>query len=174
MGVSTQVWIITCAVILGLFVFDFRPRAGSARSELPGVGDLVDGPHHRGGDFRSLFVWWQWAASTAGVLRRLRHREGAVGDNLFVFTVIMASFKVPRIYQQKLLLIGIVMALAMRAVFAPPAYAINTFRLGVLRFRYLPIGTALKLARESGRRARGGGGGRNRLVTLVRRFVPDL
>lgn len=38
-------------------------------------------------------------------------------DNLFVFALIMGAFKIPRAYQQKVLLIGIVIALACRLVF---------------------------------------------------------
>lgn len=38
-------------------------------------------------------------------------------DNLFVFVLIMAAFRVPRIYQQKVLLIGIIIALIMRVIF---------------------------------------------------------
>ncbi|TCO53070.1 TerC family protein [Actinocrispum wychmicini] len=38
-------------------------------------------------------------------------------DNLFIFLVVMAAFKVPKIHQHKVLLIGIVLALAMRSVF---------------------------------------------------------
>jgi tellurite resistance protein TerC len=38
-------------------------------------------------------------------------------DNLFIFLVVMAAFKVPRIHQHKVLLIGIVLALAMRSIF---------------------------------------------------------
>ncbi len=38
-------------------------------------------------------------------------------DNLFVFIIIMASFKVPREFQQKALLYGIVIALVMRLIF---------------------------------------------------------
>lgn len=38
-------------------------------------------------------------------------------DNLFVFVLIMASFKVPRLYQQKVLLIGIIIALVLRTIF---------------------------------------------------------
>jgi len=38
-------------------------------------------------------------------------------DNLFIFLVIMSAFKVPAIYQHEVLLIGIVLALAMRSVF---------------------------------------------------------
>jgi tellurite resistance protein TerC len=38
-------------------------------------------------------------------------------DNLFIFMIIMASFKVPAIHQHRVLLIGILLALAMRSVF---------------------------------------------------------
>ncbi|MBV9730026.1 MAG: TerC family protein, partial [Pseudonocardiales bacterium] len=38
-------------------------------------------------------------------------------DNLFIFVVIMAAFKVPTIQQHRVLLIGIVLALAMRGLF---------------------------------------------------------
>jgi tellurite resistance protein TerC len=38
-------------------------------------------------------------------------------DNLFVFLVVMGAFKVPAIHQHKVLLIGILLALAMRSIF---------------------------------------------------------
>lgn len=38
-------------------------------------------------------------------------------DNLFVFIIIMARFKVPKMYQQELLMIGILLALLFRGVF---------------------------------------------------------
>jgi tellurite resistance protein TerC len=38
-------------------------------------------------------------------------------DNLFIFMVIMASFKVPAIHQHRVLLVGILLALAMRSAF---------------------------------------------------------
>ena len=38
-------------------------------------------------------------------------------DNLFVFIIIMSSFAVPRIYQQKVLMIGIITALVLRGIF---------------------------------------------------------
>ena len=70
-------------------------------------------------------------------------------DNLFVFTVIMATFAVPREFQQKLLLIGIVMALVMRAGFIAVRAAISTFQLRVFYiFRIFLVLTAAKLARE--------------------------
>ena len=48
-------------------------------------------------------------------------------DNLFIFLIIMASFKVPRKYQQEALLIGIILALIFRGIFiALGAVAINS------------------------------------------------
>jgi len=38
-------------------------------------------------------------------------------DNLFVFVIIMARFSVPRKYQQEVLMVGIIIALILRAVF---------------------------------------------------------
>ncbi|MGV8969256.1 MAG: TerC family protein [Microbacteriaceae bacterium] len=38
-------------------------------------------------------------------------------DNLFVFVIIMARFSVPRKYQQEVLMVGILIALALRAIF---------------------------------------------------------
>lgn len=38
-------------------------------------------------------------------------------DNLFVFVIIMARFSVPRLYQQEVLMVGIVIALVLRGIF---------------------------------------------------------
>src|ERR1700722_5518670 len=38
-------------------------------------------------------------------------------DNLFVFLIVMASFRVPKIYQQQALLVGIILALVFRGIF---------------------------------------------------------
>ncbi|MES2093050.1 MAG: TerC family protein [Actinomycetota bacterium] len=38
-------------------------------------------------------------------------------DNLFVFVIIMARFSVPRKYQQEVLMVGIIIALVLRAIF---------------------------------------------------------
>jgi tellurite resistance protein TerC len=70
-------------------------------------------------------------------------------DNLFIFIIIMASFKVPRQFQQQALLIGIVLALAFRAVFiALGAVAINQFAWVFYLFGLFLIYTAWKLMRD--------------------------
>jgi tellurite resistance protein TerC len=68
-------------------------------------------------------------------------------DNLFVFIVIMARFKVPRQYQQKVLLIGIVLALVLRGMFiAAGAAVIERFIAVFFLFGLFLLYTAWKLA----------------------------
>lgn len=115
MNVSTLGWIITCAVILGLFVFDFFAHAR-----------VPHAPSFRESAFWSavyiglaivfgLVVMWLWGGTYGGEYFAGYVTEKALSvDNLFVFVIIMSTFAVPREHQQKVLLIGIVMALVMR------------------------------------------------------------
>ncbi len=72
-------------------------------------------------------------------------------DNLFIFIIIMNSFAVPRQYQQTALMIGIVLALIMRAVFIlVGAAAINEFSFVFYIFGLFLLFTAIKLAKGAG------------------------
>src|SRR5439155_18855889 len=72
-------------------------------------------------------------------------------DNLFVFVVIMARFAVPRAAQQKVLLIGIVLALVMRGAFiAVGAAAIARFDWMFYLFGLFLVYTAVNLLRDRG------------------------
>ena len=71
-------------------------------------------------------------------------------DNLFVFVIIMASFKVPRVYQREALFVGIVIALIFRGVFiALGAAAIQRFSWVFYIFGAFLVYTAARLARGS-------------------------
>jgi tellurite resistance protein TerC len=70
-------------------------------------------------------------------------------DNLFIFLIIMSKFSVPRQYQQTALMIGIVLALIMRAIFIlVGAAAINEFSWVFYVFGAFLVYTAVKLAKE--------------------------
>jgi tellurite resistance protein TerC len=174
MGVTTMVWIVTCAVILGLFVFDFFAHVRVAHDPTFRESAIWSTVYITIAVLFGFFVWWQWGGEYGGEYFAGYVTEKALSvDNLFVFTVIMASFAVPRMYQQKLLLMGIVMALVMRAGFiAVGAAAINSFSWVFYLFGAFLIFTALKLARESGHEKQSEVQRENRMVTLVRRFVP--
>lgn len=71
-------------------------------------------------------------------------------DNLFVFLIIMAKFGVPEKLQQSALMVGIVIALVLRAIFiAVGAALINQFAWVFYIFGGFLIYTAIKLAKES-------------------------
>jgi tellurite resistance protein TerC len=75
-------------------------------------------------------------------------------DNLFLFIVIMATFKVPKVYQQQVLLVGIVIALVFRGIFiALGALAIQQFSWVFYIFGAFLVYTAVGLARDAHRDA---------------------
>jgi tellurite resistance protein TerC len=174
MGVSTAIWVITCLVILGLFIFDFfahvRVPHEPTFKESASWSAFYIGLAVAFG----FGVWWYWGGRYGGEYFAGYVTEKALSvDNLFVFTVIMASFAVPRMYQQKLLLIGIVMALVMRAGFiAVGAAAIARYSWVFYLFGLFLIFTAVKLARESGHEQEVEKERDSRIVALVGRFIP--
>jgi tellurite resistance protein TerC len=174
MNVSLMVWILTCVVILGLFVFDFFAHVRVPHDPTFRESAIWSSVYIALAVVFGFVIWWQWGGQFGGEYFAGYITEKALSvDNLFVFTVIMTSFAVPRPYQQKLLLIGIVMALVMRAGFiAVGAAAINTFSWVFYLFGLFLILTAVKLARESGHQREAEVERENRLVALVRRFVP--
>ena len=161
-------------VILGLFVFDFFAHVRVPHDPTFKESAIWSSVYIALAVVFGFFIWWQWGGQFGGEYFAGYITEKALSvDNLFVFTVIMTSFAVPRPYQQKLLLIGIVMALVMRAGFiAVGAAAINTFSWVFYLFGLFLILTAVKLARESGHQREAEVERENRLVALVRRFVP--
>lgn len=71
-------------------------------------------------------------------------------DNLFIFLIIMASFKVPRKYQQEALLVGIIIAIVFRGIFiALGAVAINNFSWVFYLFGAFLLYTAIKLVSDT-------------------------
>ncbi|WEH12616.1 TerC family protein [Streptomyces sp. VNUA24] len=71
-------------------------------------------------------------------------------DNLFVFVLIMAKFAVPSQYQQRVLMVGVLMALVLRAIFiAAGAAIISTFSWVFYLFGAFLIYTAWKLVEDA-------------------------
>jgi tellurite resistance protein TerC len=91
-------------------------------------------------------------------------------DNLFVFVIIMSTFAVPAEQQGRLLMIGIVGALILRAAFiAVGAAMLETFSFTYLLFGVALTATAVQLFRH---RDADPSVDDNLLVTGVRRFLP--
>jgi len=97
-----------------------------------------------------LFVWRTWGGQYAGEFYAGWLTEYSLSvDNLFVFLLIMAKFRVPERLQQSALLVGIIIAIVLRGIFiALGAAVINSYAWVFYIFGAFLIYTAVKLARE--------------------------
>jgi tellurite resistance protein TerC len=96
-----------------------------------------------------LFVWWEWGGQYAGEFYAGWLTEYSLSvDNLFVFLLIMASFRVPQKLQQSALMVGIVIAIVLRGIFIGlGAVVINAYAWVFYLFGAFLIYTAVKLVR---------------------------
>lgn len=174
MNVPLWVWGVTTLAIAGFFVFDFyahvrTPHAPSLResggwSAFYIMLAIVFG----------FLVMGIWGTQYGGEYFAGYITEKALSvDNLFVFVIIMATFSIPREYQQKVLLIGIAMALVMRAAFiAVGAAAINNFSWVFYIFGAFLLYTAVKLMKEAGHEEEVTEERDSKVVKFAQRFLP--
>ncbi|GAA1885061.1 TerC family protein [Streptantibioticus ferralitis] len=95
-------------------------------------------------------------------------------DNLFVFVLIMAKFAVPSMYQQRVLLVGVLIALVLRAAFiAAGAAIISTFSWVFFIFGAFLIWTAWKLIQEARADEHDEEYEENKLLKAIEKRVPS-
>ncbi|WP_371563841.1 TerC/Alx family metal homeostasis membrane protein [Streptomyces canus] len=91
-------------------------------------------------------------------------------DNLFVFVLIMGKFAVPSQYQQRVLMVGVVMALVLRAGFiAAGAAIISAFSWVFYLFGAFLIWTAWKLVQDARKDGHDEEYEENKLLKMVER-----
>lgn len=118
MDVSVWAWAGTVIAILGLLTFDFFGHVRTPHAPTLKESAVWSAVYVSLGLAFGAVVYAIWGASFAGQYFAGFVTEKSLSiDNLFVFVLIMATFRVPREYQQKVLLFGIAIALAMRTVF---------------------------------------------------------
>jgi tellurite resistance protein TerC len=171
MEISTLTWFITCAMVVALFAFDLvmvahRPHAPRFRESVMWYAVWLAIALAFG-----VFVALKWGGDYGSQYFAGYVTEEALSvDNLFVFAVIMSSLAVPRERQQKVLLVGIAMALGMRAVFiALGAAAISAFSWVFYVFGAALILTAYKLIRDHGHDT-----DEPKVAAIVRRVAPAI
>ncbi|MEV7274455.1 TerC family protein [Streptomyces bacillaris] len=150
MDVSWTLWAVTIIGLSALIAVDFfigrKPHDVSTKEAgvwtvvwialavLFGLGLLVFGNSQASGEFFAGFIT----------------EKSLSVDNLFVFVLIMAKFSVPSHLQQRVLLIGVLIALVLRAVFiAAGAAVIANFSWVFYIFGAFLIYTAWKLIQEA-------------------------
>jgi tellurite resistance protein TerC len=148
--VSGEVWLLTVLGIIGLLLFDFFfhvrrphvPTLGEAArwtalyvsiAVLFGLGVTLFGGGPMGTQYFAGYVT----------------EEALSVDNLFVFLLLLGSFKVPRADQQKVLLVGIAVSLVARTGFIfLGAALINSFAWVFYLFGLILLITAGNLLRQ--------------------------
>jgi tellurite resistance protein TerC len=180
MDVSMALWATTVAVLVALIAADFfiggrKPHEVSLKEAGIWTGVWIALAVAFGG-----FLWWHSGATPAGQFFAGYITEKSLSvDNLFVFVLIMAKFAVPAAYQQRVLMIGVLIALVLRAVFiAAGAAIIASFSWVFFIFGAFLIWTAWKLIKEARADHRGDGGGEeeayreNAVLRAVERRFP--
>jgi tellurite resistance protein TerC len=151
MNVSQLEWIITIAVTVAVLLFDVvviarRPHEPSMKECAIALSVYV-------GAAVAFGIWvWVFHGHDFGVeffAGWLTEYSLSV-DNLFIFIIIMASFNVPKKYQQEALMVGIILALIFRGIFiALGAVAINQFSWIFYIFGAFLVYTAINLVRDT-------------------------
>jgi tellurite resistance protein TerC len=151
MHVTQLEWIITLAVTIAVLLFDVVVIG--RRAHEPSKRELVIALSIYIGLAVAFGIWvWNFHGSQYGVeffAGWLTEYSLSV-DNLFIFLIIMASFNVPKKYQQQALLVGIIIALIFRGIFiALGAVAINEFSWVFYIFGAFLLYTAIGLVRNT-------------------------
>ncbi|MEV6998994.1 TerC family protein [Streptomyces sp. NPDC093982] len=150
MNVSLSVWLLTIVALCALVAVDFfigrKPHDVSIREAgtwtiawvvlacLFGLGLFVYGGGGPTGEFFAGYIT----------------EKSLSVDNLFVFVLIMGKFAVPSQYQQRVLMVGVIMALVLRAGFiAAGAAIISAFSWVFYLFGAFLIWTAWKLIQDA-------------------------
>ena len=151
MNVSVLEWTVTLAVTLAVLLADIlilgrRPHAPSRRECVSWLSLYVL--------LAVAFGLWVWHFH--GSQYGLEFYAGWLTeyslsvDNLFIFIIIMTSFKVPLRFQQQALFVGIVLALIFRGIFIGlGAVAIKEFSWIFYIFGAFLVVTAIRLARDT-------------------------
>ncbi|MBK5248563.1 MAG: TerC family protein [Actinomycetales bacterium] len=170
MEVSALVWWLTIAGIAGLLAFDFIFHVRKAH--IPTLAEAAR--------WSTLYVGiallfgvgvWAFGGATMGTEYFAGYiTEKALSvDNLFVFLIIVTSFKVPRADQQKVLLFGIVFSLIARTGFIfLGAALINSFAWVFYFFGLILLITAGNLLRPEGEDSHSAD---NVMIRVAKRFL---
>jgi tellurite resistance protein TerC len=147
MDVSLTIWAVTVGVILLLIVVDLLTVSAKPHEVM--FKEAISWSLFYIGIAIAFGIWvWQQYGSTSGTeyfAAYLVEKSLSV-DNLFVFVIILAQFAVPSIYHQRVLLIGVILALVLRAAFiAVGAAALAAFSFTFLLFGAILIWTGIGL-----------------------------
>jgi tellurite resistance protein TerC len=151
--VSATVWEVTIAVLLAVLAFDLalavirRNKETSIKEATAWTIFYVSAAIGFG---YSLGVWNTTQSRDEFFAGWITEYSLSI-DNLFIFILILARFKIDKTKQQLVLLVGIIMALVLRGIFiALGSAAISRYTWVFFIFGAFLLYTAFKLINESG------------------------
>jgi tellurite resistance protein TerC len=140
MNVTLLTWAIVIGAILALIVIDLLTVSKKPHEVM--FKEAAGWSIFYIGIAIAFGVWvWQTAGSQFGTeyfAAYLVEKSLSV-DNLFVFIIILAQFKVPSIYHQRVLMFGVILALILRAAFI----AVGAAALAAFSFTFVIFGAIL-------------------------------
>jgi tellurite resistance protein TerC len=177
MQIHLAVWVISVVVVVGIICLDFvlhvrRPHVPAFAESVTWIAIYASLACAFGVGLGCAANWTLAGQFFAGYFTE----ESLSLDNLFVFLLIMTKFRVPREAEQKVLLVGISLALVLRGGFiALGATIIERFSAVFYLFGAFLIYTAVKLVVEQVHTSpaeKEEEFTEPRLVRLLRRWVP--
>ena len=140
MNVTLLTWAIVIGAILALIVIDLLTVSKKPHEVM--FKEAAGWSIFYIGISIAFGVWvWKTAGSQFGTeyfAAYLVEKSLSV-DNLFVFIIILAQFKVPSIYHQRVLMFGVILALILRAAFI----AVGAAALAAFSFTFVIFGAIL-------------------------------
>jgi tellurite resistance protein TerC len=171
MEITTTIWAATIGAIALLIVLDFvtvsrKPHDVMFKEALGWSVFYIAIALAFG-----VWVWSRWGSTFGSEYFAAYLVEKSLSvDNLFVFVIILTQFAVPSIYHQRVLLVGVVLALIFRAIFiAIGAAALAAFSFTFVIFGAILIWTGIGLFRH---RDADPNPQDNIVVRTVRRAIP--
>jgi len=149
MTVSLALWAATIVAIIALLALDFAVTRKP--HEVMFKEALLWSIFYIGVAVAFGIAMWVWQGTDIGTQYFAAYlvEKSLSVDNLFVFAIILTQFAVPARLHQRVLLIGIILALVMRAIFiAVGAAALAYFSFTFVLFGLLLIWTGIQLARH--------------------------
>ena len=150
---SATVWEVTIAVLLAVLAFDLALaviRRNKEKSIKEATAWTIFYVSAAIGFGYSLGVWNTTQSRNEFFAGWITEYSLSI-DNLFIFILILARFKIDKTKQQLVLLVGIIMALVLRGIFiALGSAAISRYTWVFFIFGAFLLYTAFKLINESG------------------------
>lgn len=150
MDVSLGLWVVTIVGILILIAVDFIAITRKAH-EVKFKEALLSSLFYIAIAIAfGIFIWsWQGSQLGSEYFAAYLVEKSLSVDNLFVFIIILAQFAVPNNLHQRVLLVGVALALVLRAIFiAIGAAALAAFSFTFVIFGAILIWTGIQLMRH--------------------------